>query len=118
MNPLLNRLSHNMFPVPLRDGWVVLRALTGRDELLVQEVNLLNTLLLLDQLLCDHPHARVQSGQASHLSVSDRDTVLLTLYARTYGEQIQSTLRCHRCRSLFDLSFPLPRLPAASGRNL
>ena len=87
MNPLLNRLSHNMFPVPLRDGWVVLRALTGRDELLVQEVNLLNTLLLLDQLLCDHPHARVQSGQASLLSVCDRDTVLLTLYARTLSEQ-------------------------------
>jgi hypothetical protein len=50
--------------------------------------------------------------QADVLTAPDRDALLASIYAHTYGNTVESTAVCSECSSLYDLRFSLDDLKA------
>ena len=96
-------------PVP---GWVCMRELCGHDEELVSGTGTDVAIALLDQLLVDAPGVVLQPGQAEKLVAADRDRLLAAVYRWTFGERIESTVRCSFCDVRFDLDFEIVHLLA------
>lgn len=48
--------------------------------------------------------------EALKMTAADRDNLLATVYMRTYGPRIESTLGCFQCGALFDIDFSLKEL--------
>ncbi len=84
-----------------------LRELTGREEYAVSGASTSSAIELLDALLDD---ASAEPIRAADLVAADRDRLLATLYARAFGDRIESTLTCTRCSQPFDLHFSLRQL--------
>jgi hypothetical protein len=87
--------------------------LAGVVEREVESPTTRNATQLLDRLLLDD--GSVHPGGALDLSVSDRDALLAAVLQRTYGDRVESTVRCRRCGNRFDLSFSLAELLRAAG---
>jgi hypothetical protein len=85
-----------------------LRELTGRDEHAVGGTNTANAIALLDRLLDDANEG--DRLPAADLVAADRDRLLAAVYARAFGDRIESTLTCTQCAQPFDLHFSLRRL--------
>ncbi len=101
------KLSLDYGPTP---GWVSLRELRGADEEMVEAPDSLNAIALLDRLLLEEPGAALGPGRAADLAVPDRDRLLAALYVRSFGLQVESTVRCRSCQRPFDLDFSLQDL--------
>ena len=78
---------------------VVLRELTGHDERFVRDTSTAAAIALLDQLV----EPAGESWRTARLTASDRDRLLAAVYRLTYGDRIESTARCQRCDSPFDV---------------
>ena len=100
--------------IPLRFAGVGriarLRELTGRDEYGVKGASTGNAIALLDSLLESDPVTGAIEPPAADLVAADRDRLLAVVYKRAFGDRIESTLICARCREPFDLHFSLDRL--------
>lgn len=93
------------------DGaWAGVRELCGHDEETVGDTRTTTALRLLDRLLVDDPTTDVDPGDAACLTASDRDRLLVTVYVRTYGPDVESTVRCRTCETPFDVDFALSDL--------
>ena len=84
-----------------------LRELTGRDEYAISGGSTSSAIDLLDALLDDSSPERIR---AADLVAADRDRLLAAVYARAFGDKIESTLNCSKCRQPFDLNFSLREL--------
>lgn len=84
-----------------------LRELTGRDEYAVAGASTSSAIELLDALLDDPSAERIR---AADLVAADRDRLLAAVYARAFGDRIESTLTCAKCTQPFDLDFSLRQL--------
>lgn len=99
-------------PVPLRFASRTaarLRELTGEDERRVGGANTEDGLRLIEALL-------VEPLVAEDLVAADRDQILAVIYRETFGDRIESTVRCAGCGNAFDLHFSLTELNAAATR--
>ena len=94
---------------------VGIRELTGHDERFVRDTSTSTAIGLIDRLVETPGGAPWRS--AAELTASDRDRLLAAIYRLTYGPQVESTSRCGRCDSQFDLSFSLDDLMAAIERT-
>ena len=95
-----------------RPGWARLGALTGREEVAVEDASTATAIRLLDRLLVADTAAVVQPGQSADLTAADRDRLLAAVYGRAYGDLIVSTVTCAGCATPFELSFSLADLGA------
>jgi hypothetical protein len=91
------------------EGPVRLRELRGHDEHAIEDRSTAAALGLLDGLLVDAPR-----GGAAGLTACDRDRLLATVYAHTYGPRVQSSPSCRRCEAAFDVDFDLRQLMDAA----
>ncbi len=103
-----------MMTVPLRFAGkrraARLRELTGRDEYAVSGASTAAAIALLTALL--------EGGSAAELVAADRDRLLAAIYARAFGDRIESTLTCAHCGQPFDLDFSLRQLiESVEGRS-
>jgi hypothetical protein len=87
-----------------------LREVTGRDEFAVSGTSTAHAIELLSTLL-QQPGVEPGAGHAVlDLVTADRDRLLAAVYARAFGDRIESTLTCTRCAQPFDLTFSLHSL--------
>ncbi len=87
-----------------------LRALTGQDEFAVSGVGTDCAIDLLETLLEKPPALEPEPILATDLLAADRDRMLAAVYARAFGDRIESTLTCASCSQPFDLHFSLRAL--------
>src|SRR6266478_906542 len=95
--------------VPLRffgRGQARLREVTGRDEFAVAGTSTADAIELLSSLL-KKTAAEGDAPCAADIVSADRDRLLAAVYARAFGDRVESTLTCARCAQPFDLSFSL-----------
>jgi hypothetical protein len=93
-----------------REGWVVLRELSGHDEESVWGTGTDAAVALLDRLLVETSGAALGPGQAGMLAAPDRDRLLLVVYRETFGSRVESLLSCRDCQARFSLDFSLEAL--------
>jgi hypothetical protein len=102
-------------PISLRfapSEWrVLLRELTGHDERRVSGTSTQDALELIEAVLVPIP-GESASPHAEEFVAADRDCILAELYIRTFGDRIESTLRCKDCGIQFDIDFSLRELTA------
>jgi hypothetical protein len=91
-------------------AWAGLREICGYDEDSVSSTETMTAIQLLDRLLVNGPGTHIDPGSAVNLTASDRDRLLASVYMRTYGPCIESTVRCEHCGDPFDLDFSLHEL--------
>jgi hypothetical protein len=91
-----------------------LRELTGRDEYAISGASTSSAIELLDALLDEASQQRVR---AADLVAADRDRLLAAVYARAFGDRIESTITCTRCEQPFDLHFSLQQLMESVDRR-
>lgn len=96
--------------VPLGAGSVWIRDVRGADERAVGGASSVDAVRLVDRLLEPVPGAVAGPGDALHLTVPERDRVLLEVHRQTFGDRVVGTAVCARCASRFDLDFPLEAL--------
>lgn len=84
-----------------------LRELTGRDEYAVMGTNTANAIALLASLLESDPATGTDKLCAEDLVAADRDRLLAAVYRAAFGDRIESTLPCEKCKQPFDLDFSL-----------
>lgn len=96
---------------------VFVRDITGHDEWAVRGASTRTAVELLERLV-DWPSG--DPGDAAELTAPDRDTLLAAIYARAYGDRVDTTAHCTACASPYDISFALAdlrdiltRIPAA-----
>lgn len=92
------------------EAWVGLREICGYDEIVADSTGTHTAIRLLDRLLVEAPHTHLSPGDAANLTVVDRDRLLASVYTRTYGDHIASTVHCVHCGEPFDLDFSLQAL--------
>lgn len=90
-----------------------LEELAGSVEREVANATTRSAARMLDLLLREE--GSVKPGDALGLSVTDRDTLLAAVYARTYGDRIDSTVQCRQCGNRYDMNFSLAELQRAVG---
>jgi hypothetical protein len=96
----------------LRDGkWACLRPICGHDEVSID--NVVDGVELIDRLLVPVSGTTVGPGRAAELAVCDCDRLCAAIYAREYGEWIESTLPCRTCGLDFEATFSLRELAAS-----
>lgn len=88
---------------------VRLRELTGADERSVQGTSTEDAIDLLAALVQPEPGAP-PPPPTDQLVAADRDQLLAAVFRQTYGDRIESTLDCARCRQPFDIDFSLGEL--------
>jgi len=108
--------------VPLdRSGgrWAAMREPTGLDEQGVGGRTTQDAVRLLDRLLVDDPAAAVRPGEASTLTLPDRDLLLAAAWRMGWGATIAGTITCAGCGALFDFDFDIEALAeeVRSGRE-
>jgi hypothetical protein len=84
-----------------------LRELTGRDEFRVSGVSTSSAVDLLSALMDNTAAAGSSELRTLDLVASDRDRLLAAVYERAFGDRIESTLTCVKCKQPFDLDFSL-----------
>jgi hypothetical protein len=89
-----------------------LRELTGRDEYQVLGLSTESAIELLNALL-ERLTLDAEQLHALDLVAADRDRLLAVVYEYAFGDRIESTLTCARCKQPFDLFFSLSHLIAA-----
>lgn len=89
-----------------------LRELNGFDEQSIRDLDTATAIGLLDRLMADASGSSAEELKAARFTASQRDRLLATVYERTFGPRIESTVRCTLCGELFDLSFILENLLA------
>jgi hypothetical protein len=106
--------------ISLRFGFdgcrVRLRELTGHDERRVRGTSTADALQLLEAVCLAVPGAEPPPC-AEDLVAADRDQILAAVYGQTFGDRIESTLRCGGCAEPFDLHFSLRQLAGALNRR-
>jgi hypothetical protein len=106
--------------ISLRFGFdgcrVRLREFTGHDERSVVGTSTGDALQLLEAV-CSVVPAAEPPPRIGDLVAADRDQLLAALYVQTFGDRIESTLRCSACVQSFDLRFSLRELAAALDRR-
>lgn len=106
----LHCLNHKkqMYPFTLKyfpgNPALVLRPLSGREELAVLDTGIITALNVLDSLI-DH-HAL----KADQITTADRDRILAFLYTLHFGPNIESKINCRFCQKPVDLNFSLDDL--------
>lgn len=88
---------------------VRLRELTGRDERAVAGTATDDALRLIDALIMAVP-GEAAAPNAEDLVASDRDRLLVAVYRRAFGDRIENTLTCTKCRAPYDIDFSLTSL--------
>ena len=100
--------------IPLRFGRdrriARMREITGRDEYSIGGIDTANAIELLAKLLDTSSAFDSETLRAVDLVAADRDRLLAAIYKRAFGDRIESTITCARCREPFDLDFSLDRL--------
>ncbi len=78
---------------------MAVRGLTAADVLRVWETG--GALHPIDRalLLCACAAPELDRASLATLALGDRDALLLALHARTFGERIDATLECERCKA-------------------
>jgi hypothetical protein len=84
-----------------------LRELRGGDEIDLAEVDPASLSAVLSGLLVDVPGAAIAPGRLDAASVGDRDLLIAALYARCFGDAVESRLRCTACGDAFEVHFSL-----------
>src|SRR5581483_10245243 len=84
-----------------------LRELRGRDELALGELEPALVNQLLSELLLDVPGAAIGPGNLDAASIGDRDRMVAALYARCFGDRVESQTRCTACQRGFEIGFSL-----------
>lgn len=92
---------------------VSVREITGREEWSVREASTKAAVDLLTRLV-EWPAGLVM--QADVLAAPDRDALLASIYADTYGNTVESTGLCSECSSRYDIRFSLDDLKASVER--
>ena len=87
-----------------------MRELTGRDEYSVTGVDTVKAIELLTRLLDTSPEFEAEKIRAVDLVASDRDRLLAAVYKKVFGDRIESTISCVRCKQPFDLDFSLEQV--------
>jgi hypothetical protein len=102
-------------PISLRfapsERRVLVRELTGYDERRVSGTSTRDALDLIEAVLVSI-QGDGTSPHAEDFVAADRDRILAELYVRTFGDRIESTLRCEDCGIQFDIDFSLQELTA------
>lgn len=93
-------------------NWACMRELCGHDILAIGDSGTSDAIGLLNRLLVESPEAKVGPGMAMTIATADRDQLLASVYKRTYGTRIESTIACQACQDPFDLNFLLDDLIA------
>lgn len=88
-------------------GIAGLRAVTGAEEQALETSNSLAAIALLNSLLVDTPLASFKPGSAIELPISERDTLLTSVYIDLFGAIIENTITCEACKEKFALNFSL-----------
>lgn len=94
-------------------GRARLGELNGSRERAVADTSTSTAIRLLDELLAPTPWGGPGPGAAAELTAADRDRLLALVYRRAYGDRVESTVDCVRCRAKFDLNFDLRKLIAS-----
>ncbi len=90
---------------------VSLRAISGADELLVEDVTTGVALTLLEKLVHKvDPAEAIATFKPANIVTADRDRIFAALYGQLYGNKIESTIQCRHCQTRFDLDFLLSAL--------
>ncbi|MBD0255140.1 MAG: hypothetical protein ICV83_05430 [Cytophagales bacterium] len=99
-------------PLALTPGirGVYLKALTGAEELAVEDTSSRSALRLLAGLLSEDGLAPGNGSLVVKVVTADRDRLLAHLFLATYGNKVSSTLACSHCAKPFDIDFSLPDL--------
>lgn len=92
---------------------VDVRELSGHEEQMVTGTGTVMAIRLLDRLLTARNGDGASGVDSSQMTAADRDKLLAVVYMRTYGPNIESTVRCCKCGVLFDLDFSLKDLQAS-----
>jgi len=93
-----------------------LRELRGRDELDLADLDPASLSEMLSGLLVDVPGAAFGPGRLDTASVGDRDLLVAALYARCFGDAVESQLRCTACGDVFEVRFSLAEEIATATR--
>lgn len=94
-------------------GQIMLGDLAGRTEISVSGTGAFDAIRLLDSLLADHPASILGPGDASKMSVSDRDRAMALLHMSVFGRRIAGDGKCTECDGRYDFDFDLGDLVAA-----
>lgn len=89
--------------------WVGIRELSGQDEQSVAGIGTMAGVQLIDRLLSAAPD-QSEPVSGAKMVAADRDKILAAVYMRAYGTNVETTTRCTRCRSAFDIDFSLKDL--------
>lgn len=96
----------------------VLRSLTGADEIALAEAEVLPaaqaTTLLSTTVQAIGAIAPVTGAHVRHLTIGDRERLLLALYAQSFGPQADVILRCPDCAETIELPLDLEAMLEAS----
>jgi hypothetical protein len=87
--------------------WALVRELCGRDEESVGGRSTFDAVRLLDRLLVDEPGASVAPGDASTLTLPERDLLLAAVWSTTWSPRIAGTRECPSCAEAFEYDFDL-----------
>jgi hypothetical protein len=87
---------------------VRVREMNGYDERAVDDRTTDTAIRLLDGLVRADDSSSI--GSVADLTASDRDRLLAAVYRAAFGDRIESTVTCSRCRLPFDLRFSLTDL--------
>lgn len=88
-------------------GVAGLRAITGAEEHSIESSNSLEAIDLVNSLLVDTPLTTVKPGSAMDLPISERDTLLASIYIDLFGAVIENNIACEFCEEKFELNFSL-----------
>ncbi|MGE5806268.1 MAG: hypothetical protein ACM34M_10780 [Ignavibacteria bacterium] len=93
-----------------REKCVFINELTGNDEQSIRGTRSLDAIKLVNRLLTDSINSAEIIGNASKLTIFDRDRILVAVYLNTYGTKIGTTLTCTSCKKAFDIDFSLDEI--------
>jgi hypothetical protein len=95
-------------------GSAVLRPLTGDAEIILAEADGLPaarvTALLSAVVVSIGDIGPVHPGDIRALSIADRERILLTVYARTFGMRVETILQCSSCAEWLEVPLELDAL--------
>ncbi len=89
---------------------VYLKAITGANEIAVEDASSRSALLLLDGLLCESSNQPLDGDTVARIVTADRDRLLAHLYLSIYGNKVNGTVTCTHCKEPFDIDFSLLKL--------
>lgn len=89
---------------------VAFREITGVEEQAVAGTSTRDAIVLLDALVVSCSDGAVQDKGVGCLVSWDRERLLAAVYMRTYGNRVESTLKCGQCAEKFEMDFQLDAL--------